>query len=63
MLRIAYSKVEKLSDELAKANKLIDWEAFRPSIKSLYINQGPKAEDSTIESRSTSLSRSRRLVE
>jgi hypothetical protein len=47
MLRIAYSKVEKLSDELSKADKLIDWEAFRLSIKSLYINQGPRAEDPT----------------
>jgi IS5 family transposase len=39
MLRIAYQKVAKLGDRLAKADTLIDWEAFRPIIKSLYTNQ------------------------
>lgn len=35
MLRIAYQKIEKLDDRLAKADKQIDWEVFRPIIKNL----------------------------
>jgi len=38
MLRVAYSKVEKLGDRLAKADQLIDWDAFRPIISGMYRN-------------------------
>jgi len=42
MLRKAYERYEKLGDKLAEIEPLIDWEAFRPIITSLYHNHGPK---------------------
>ena len=42
LFRKAYKKIHKLGDKLAKIEPLIDWEAFRPIIKGLYDNQGPK---------------------
>ncbi len=42
MLRIAYKKVQKLGDRLARVEGLIDWEAFRPILAGLYRNDGPK---------------------
>jgi len=41
LLRDLYRDIEKLGDRLAEAEPLIDWEAFRPIIQSLYTNQGP----------------------
>jgi len=42
IFRNAYKKIHKLGDRLARIEPLIDWEAFRPIIKGLYDNQGPK---------------------
>lgn len=42
MLRIAYKKVQKLGDRLARVDALIDWEAFRPIVAGLYRNDGPQ---------------------
>ena len=42
MLRKAYERYEKLGDKLAEIEPLIDWEAFRPIITSLYHNHSPK---------------------
>jgi len=41
-LRKLYRKIHKLGDRLAKIEPLIDWEAFRPILQSLYDNQGPQ---------------------
>jgi IS5 family transposase len=38
----AYKKIHKLGDKLARIEPLIDWEAFRPIIRGLYDNKGPK---------------------
>jgi IS5 family transposase len=38
LLKQEYNKLAKLGDRLAKANQLVDWEAFRPIIKELYQN-------------------------
>jgi IS5 family transposase len=38
MLREAYRNLEKLGDRLAKPDKRIDWEKFRPIIKGMYRN-------------------------
>jgi len=40
ILRMAYERYEKLGDRLAEVEFLIDWEAFRPIIASLYHNNG-----------------------
>jgi len=39
MLRKAYENVSKNGDKLAEAEKLIDWEAFRPIIATMYRNR------------------------
>ena len=39
MLRKAYENVSKNGDKLAEAEKLIDWEAFRPIIAPMYRNK------------------------
>jgi IS5 family transposase len=41
-LRKLYRKIHKLGDRLAKIEPLIDWEAFRSILQSLYDNQGPQ---------------------
>ncbi|MGD0804354.1 MAG: hypothetical protein ABSA11_09810 [Candidatus Bathyarchaeia archaeon] len=38
ILRQAYEKVGRLGDGLAKIDKQIDWERFRPIIKAMYRN-------------------------
>jgi IS5 family transposase len=38
MLREAYRNLEKLGDRLAKPDKRIDWEKFRPITKGMYRN-------------------------
>ena len=42
LFREAYKKIHKLGDKLARIEPLIDWEAFRPIIRGLYDNKGPK---------------------
>jgi IS5 family transposase len=37
-----YKKLEKLGDRLAKADKLVDWERFRPIVKDLFLNDTEK---------------------
>ena len=41
LLRRLYRKVSKLGDRLARVERLIDWEAFRPIAAGLYDNRGP----------------------
>ena len=38
LLKQEYNKLAKLGDRIAKADKLVDWEAFRPIIRDLYRN-------------------------
>jgi IS5 family transposase len=38
LLQQEYKKLAKLGDRLAKADQLVNWEAFRPIIKDLYRN-------------------------
>jgi len=38
LLKQEYNKLAKLGDRLAKADQLVDWEAFRPIIRELYQN-------------------------
>jgi IS5 family transposase len=38
LLKQEYNKLAKLGDRLAIADKLVDWEAFRPIIRDLYRN-------------------------
>jgi IS5 family transposase len=42
MLKKAYENVSKNGDKLAEADKLIDWEAFRPIIRPMYHNRTPR---------------------
>jgi len=42
MLRKAYENVKKHGDRLARADSLIDWEAFRPIITPMYRNKTPR---------------------
>ena len=42
LLRQAYKEVERLGDRLAEAEPLIDWEAFRPTLAGIYMNDGPQ---------------------
>ena len=42
-----YRELSRLGDRLAKTDKAIDWEAFRPIIKAMYQNDTEKAEDPT----------------
>jgi len=42
MLRKAYENVKKHGDRLARADSLIDWEAFRPIITPMYHNKTPR---------------------
>jgi IS5 family transposase len=42
ILRQAYEKVSRLGDRLAKIDKQIDWERFRPIIKAMYTNDTPQ---------------------
>ena len=42
MLRKAYENVRKNGDKLAEAEKLVDWEAFRPIIRPMYRNRTPR---------------------
>ena len=42
MLKKAYENVSKNGDKLAEADKLIDWEAFRPIIRPRYHNRTPR---------------------
>ena len=39
MLRKAYENVRKNGDKLAEAEKLVDWEAFRPVVAPMYRNR------------------------
>ena len=39
MLKKAYENVKKHGDRLARADSLIDWEAFRPIITPMYNNK------------------------
>jgi IS5 family transposase len=38
LLRRLYSSFERLGDRLARVESLIDWEAFRPVVKGLFVN-------------------------
>ena len=38
IFRQAYEKVSRLGDRLAKIDKQIDWERFRPIVKAMYTN-------------------------
>jgi len=42
MLKKAYENVRKNGDKLAEAEKLLDWEAFRPIITPIYHNKTPR---------------------
>jgi IS5 family transposase len=42
LLRQAYKEVERLGDRLAEVEPLIDWEAFRPTLAGIYMNDGPQ---------------------
>ena len=42
VLRLAYGKVERLGDRLARVDGFIDWEALRPIVAGLYDNKGPQ---------------------
>ena len=42
LLQQEYKKLAKLGDRLAKADKLVDWEQFRPIVKNLYTNDTEK---------------------
>jgi len=42
LLRRLYKRFEKLGDRLARVERLIDWEAFRPIVAGLYRNDGPQ---------------------
>ena len=42
LLRKLYVKTSRNGDKLAEAEKQIDWEAFRPIIKSMYTNDTPR---------------------
>ena len=42
LFRQAYKEVERLGDRLAEAEPLIDWEAFRPTLEGIYMNDGPQ---------------------
>jgi len=42
MLKKAYQNVRKNGDKLAEAEKLLDWEAFRPIITPMYHNKTPR---------------------
>ena len=42
MLKKAYENVKKNGDRLARADSLIDWEAFRPIIAPMYRNTTPR---------------------
>ena len=42
LLRRLYRRFERLGDRLARVEKLIDWEAFRPIAAGLYRNDGPQ---------------------
>jgi len=42
IFRQAYEKVSRLGDRLAKIDKQIDWERFRPIIKAMYRNDTPQ---------------------
>ena len=52
MHRKAYPNVKKNGDILAEVDPLKDWEAFRPIIKPMYINDTPRAADPTPTRRS-----------
>ena len=42
LLRKIYERVGRLGDRLAKIDKQIDWERFRPIIKAMYRNDTPR---------------------
>ena len=42
IFRQAYEKVSRLGDRLAKIDKKIDWDRFRPIIKAMYRNDTPR---------------------
>jgi len=42
LLQQEYKKLAKLGDRLAKADKLVDWERFRPIVKNLFVNDTEK---------------------
>jgi len=42
LFRQAYKEVERLGDRLAEVEPLIDWEAFRPTLAGIYMNDGPQ---------------------
>jgi hypothetical protein len=47
LLRRLYRRFERLGDRLARVEKLIDWEAFRPIAADLYRNDGHRADAPT----------------
>ena len=42
ILRQTYRELSRLGDRLAKIDKQIDWERFRPIIKAMYRNDTPQ---------------------
>jgi len=38
LFKQAYGKIDKLGDRLARVHGLIDWEAFRPIVEGLFVN-------------------------
>ncbi len=42
IFREAYKEIQKHGDKLAKIEKLVDWNAFRPIIQPMYTNQTPR---------------------
>jgi len=42
ILRQAYQNISRHGDRLAKIDQAIDWEAFRPIVKSMYTNDTPR---------------------
>ena len=50
MLKKAYENVRKNGDKLAEAEKLLDWEAFRPIIAPMYHNKTPRGGRPNVDS-------------
>jgi len=47
LLRRLYGSFERLGDRLARVEKLIDWEAFRPVVQGLFVNDTERGADPT----------------
>ena len=50
MLKKAYENARKNGDKLAEAEKLLDWEAFRPIIAPMYHNKTPRGGRPNVDS-------------